>query len=1067
MVTRTGDRSLNPLLLFITILITALMLAATLRGLTLETDIVASLPTKNRVISDALFFFDNHPIQDRVLISVSLGTDDPDRLVDCATLVEERLKASGLFSSVGMDQYQTMMPELMELVAENLPVLFTQTQLETMITPQLTPSKVRETLTHTRDRLLNLDEIGTARFIASDPLGFKNLVLARLKSLTPVQDFRIHRGKLLSGDSRHCLIMATPQGSGTDSKFSARAVSLIPDIQTQAKKTFAQPGESLSLTSAGAFKAAYDNETIVKADVQKAVLIATAAIALLLLLAFPRPWVGLLALVPALFGAIAGLFVYSLLYDSISLMVLGFGGAIISITVDHGIAYLLFLDRPYKAYGKQASVEVKAVGLVVTLTTVCAFSALVLSDFKILEELGKFTALGMGFSFIFIHTVFPKIVPMLQPARPRGLPLKRAVNALIIKGDGGAWLALALVSILVWFAWPTFNADLSTMNTVSRETRADDTRFKKIWGQGFSGKSHLMMVADNISGLQDLSDGLAGQVTESENTDAAASGVILAMIFPGEKQKTKNHGAWTRFWTDEKVGSLGRTLANEGQKLGFTPKAFDPFIQALTSFDLTPGPVAIPESLYPMMGLSPSADGTKWIRTAGLIRNPAMDARSFFETFSPAATVFEPELFSSTLGSILFSTFIKMFIIIGAAVGLLLLIFFLDLKLAAFAMLPVGFAFISTLGTMKLIGHDLDIPSLMLSIIIFGMGIDYSLFFIRSYQRYRDESHPSLALIRLAVFMAGISTLIGFGVMGLAEHSLLRSAGLTSLLGIGYCLMGTFLILPPLLRRHLLSRTGKSVPGQTPVLVPGPNPGFSPGTDPGPDLISDPVHEHGFGPVRERVEPGHTARILSRYSTAEAYPRMFARFKLKFDPMFRELPGFLPEKRSVTRILDIGSGFGVPACFLLEFFPHARIFGIEPDPETRRISSMAVSGQGSIALGRAPNLPEVSGAVHIAMMLDMSHFLTLRQFKNTLERIKAVMAPDGCLIVRAIIPPEGSPSPVWRFEALKLKLNGVVPHYLSVETITDHISKAGFKVKLTQPSGNNPETAWFVAEVSQ
>ena len=71
-------------------------------------------------------------------------------------------------------------------------------------------------------------------------------------------------------------------------------------------------------------------------------------------------------------------------------MALGFGGAIISITVDHGIAYLLFLDRSTTSYGKAASTEVRAIGLMATLTSVGAFSALYLTGFPVLQQLGLF-----------------------------------------------------------------------------------------------------------------------------------------------------------------------------------------------------------------------------------------------------------------------------------------------------------------------------------------------------------------------------------------------------------------------------------------------------------------------------------------------------------------------------------------------------------------------------------------------------------------------------------------------------------------------------------------------------
>jgi len=56
-----------------------------------------------------------------------------------------------------------------------------------------------------------------------------------------------------------------------------------------------------------------------------------------------------------------------------------------------------------------------------------------------------------------------------------------------------------------------------------------------------------------------------------------------------------------------------------------------------------------------------------------------------------------------------------MLVIIAAGLVLLLLLFYLNLQLTFLTLLPVVFAYICTLGTLKLIGHPLDIPALMLS----------------------------------------------------------------------------------------------------------------------------------------------------------------------------------------------------------------------------------------------------------------------------------------------------------------------------------------------------------------
>jgi len=335
----------------------------------------------------------------------------------------------------------------------------------------------------------------------------------------------------------------------------------------------------------------------------------------------------------------------------------------------------------------------------------------------------------------------------------------------------------------------------------------------------------------------------------------------------------------------------------------------------------------------------------------------------------------------------------------------------------------VLFALVSTLGTLKLINHPIDIPGLMLSIVVIGMGIDYSIFLVRSYQRYGDDSHPSFGLIRMAVFMASASTIIGFGALCFAEHSLLRSAGLTSLLGISYALIGAFLILPPLLKYLFQDREND---------------------------ISTPENERD--------------RVLRRYKKMEPYPRLFARFKLMIDPMFSDLPRLLESSARIETIIDVGTGYGVPACWFLERFPDAKIYGIEPNHERVRVASMAVQKRGVIKCGRAPDIPTLPGLADAAFMLDMTHFLTNEELDLALKRLHSALSHGGHLIIRAVIPPEKRPSLLWILQAITLKITRTPCYYRSVDEIRRMIMDVGFKMELCVPSASNQESAWFIAK---
>jgi SAM-dependent methyltransferase len=302
-----------------------------------------------------------------------------------------------------------------------------------------------------------------------------------------------------------------------------------------------------------------------------------------------------------------------------------------------------------------------------------------------------------------------------------------------------------------------------------------------------------------------------------------------------------------------------------------------------------------------------------------------------------------------------------------------------------------------------------------------GIGIDYSLFFVRSYQRYGDPAHQYFGLIRMTVFLAGTSTLIGFGVLCTAQHSLLRSAGITSLLGIGYSLIGAFIILPPLLKYRLRDREEDR-------------------------------------PAKERIQD----RVLWRYRNLEAYPRLFARFKMQLDPMFSELPRLLEPFKGIHNMMDIGCGYGVPAAWLLERYPGADLTGIDPDADRVRVAARVVGENGRVKTGGAPGIPAVLQPLDLVMMLDIVHFLSDDGLMLTFEQLYDGIKPGGHLILRAAVPPTRRAPWAWWFDNLRLKLNRIQPCHRSPDRIRAMLTQANFEIEQTQPSGTNGELIWFI-----
>ena len=998
---------------------------AGIRGLRFDTDLLASLPQNDPVLADARYVINNHPIHDRVVVDVGHAGGDRDMLIKEASLVALRMRASGLFKDVGLQKIGQQIPELLRHIVDHLPILFSSEELESNIKPLLTPEKIEQTMNGHFSSLHNLDSIGQTEFIAGDPLGLRNIVLSRLSGLLPAEGAQIYKGYPVSSDGRHLLIIAEPFSSGMDTRFARQVTTLMERIAAELEGPSGRR-TGFTLNSVGAYRAALDNEINAKRNVERAVLFSTIAITLLLIVTFPRPLVGLLALLPAFAGTTMALFVYSLFHSSISLMAIGFGGAIISFTVDYGIAYLLFLDRPYETQGLETTREVWSLGLLAMLTTAVSFAFLFVSGFPALMQIGQFAALGVVFTYIFVHAFFPLLFPVMPPAqRSPYLPLQRFVNT--ISSSRGLWktyAALIFGIVMVFFAKPEFHIDLTAMNAVSRETLKADEAIRKVWGDIFS-RVYMMVEGDKLPELQRKSDLMTALLNQDVKAKRLSQAFVPAMIFPGKEIARKNFTAWQRFWNRGRVAGVHKAMGDTAGARGFSSAAFDPFFASLHKRIMPE--TDLPERFTGLMGISLKKDRSSWIQVATLTPGPAYAGEDFYRRFTITgmARVFDPSLFGKRLGEVLLSAFLKMALIVGIVTILTAFFYFFDWQLTLLGILPTLFAMVCTLGTLNLTGQPLSIPTLMVSVVVIGMGTDYALYLVRSYQRYRNEDDPSLGLIRLSVFLSFATTFLGFGVLALSDNAMLRSAGMGLSLGIAYSYIGAIMIVPPLMKKILAP-----LPAATGMIVPG--------------------------------SKRHLERAVSRYRHMEAYPRLFARFKIILDPLFPRLAFFVKEPEV---IIDVGSGFGVPAAWLLELHPQARLYGMEPDRRRARIAAQVIGLNGAMQVGGAPDIPDVPGMADTALILDMIHLLTNEELSLTLQRLYRKLRPDGSLVIRATVASEKKFN--WKRWVItsRIGLRKGIPHFRSQSEIQVLLEEAGFQISLTEISAPGGEEWWFIAKV--
>jgi len=195
-----------------------------------------------------------------------------------------------------------------------------------------------------------------------------------------------------------------------------------------------------------------------------------------------------------------------------------------------------------------------------------------------------------------------------------------------------------------------------------------------------------------------------------------------------------------------------------------------------------------------------------------------------------------------------------------------------------------------------------------------------------------------------------------------------------------------------------------------------------------------------------------------------AYHRLFAHFKLRLDPMFSELSSLLSNS-DIRTVADIGCGYGVPACWVLERFPDAMVYGMDPDPGRVRVASRAVGKRGVMVVAGAPDIPKTPGPVDLATLLDMIHFLDDDRLSLTLKRLSVILGQKGRILIRATLPPAYQFPWVWWMENLRNKAAGIQCYYRMFDEIETIVLQAGFDMELSAPSGSKGDLVWFILNV--
>ena len=619
--------------------------------------------------------------------------------------------------------------------------------------------------------------------IGADPTGeMLRLVTALGAQAHPT----MYDGVWVAPNQDRALLMVETVAPGFDIDAQDQAVQHIETVFAAARQRGSATDRSIAtnarLLETGPPVFAVRTRAHMKADVARFSLIAAALVAAILLFAYRSVRVLALALLPVLSGVIAGIASVSLAFGFVHGITLGFGVTLIGEAVDYAI-YLLTQTAP----GAESAATIPRIWSTLRLgmlTSICGFSAMLLSSFTGFAQLGLFTITGLIAALAVTRWILPVLsprgsvtthaaifaTPMLALIRAAA-PLRFVVLCFVI----AAGIGLAFHHGGYW------DDELASMSPLSAAEQSLDSQLRREIGAPDVRYLLVVQAPDREAALaasEQVAARLEPLVTHGTIGGFDAPGFWLPSLDTQRARQAALPDATTL------AASLGQAI--EGTP--FRPDTFAPFLTdveaarhqpPLQRGDLTRTSLALRvDSL-----LVQSSDRWRAMLPLRGVANPLAVATAI-AGFDMSGLFFidlkaESDLL---LGSYLHEA-LNLSFAGSVAIVILLLISLRSLHRTLTVMLPLAAAVICTAALLLTLAGRLSIFNLFGLLLVAAVGSNYCLFFER---RLPDMDELGQTRLLASLVLADLCTVIGFGILSFSSIPVLRGIGLT--VAIGACL---------------------------------------------------------------------------------------------------------------------------------------------------------------------------------------------------------------------------------------------------------------------------------------
>lgn len=646
-------------------------------------------------------------------------------------------------------------------------------------------------------QLYNAFGYANSNLLAQDPL---LLFPANLLALTPSSKVRVSQGILLAnqGDNVAAVVMA----KGQESAFNPNAQLAQMTALNLGLDAVKQSYPDITLLKAGALFHAIAATKTAKSEISILGLASLLGVIALVWLAFRSVMPLLLAIVTISSGLLLAVTFTLSVFGELHLLTLVFGTSLIGIAIDYSFHF--YCER-LSDTERSAQATVAYIFPTVTLafiTSALAYVGIGLAPFPGMQQVAIFCAAGLLGAYLTLILAYPLLAGSRLPSgsRPLALAGKYLANLTQLSNRlttplGMGMFALVIVMwCLVGVTKLTVDDDIRHLQQSPASVTEPENKLRQLLSGGTDNQFLLVRAANEEALLQQL-ERVSPLLDAAIANQELGNYVSLSRYLPSHQRQDTAYrlqGEIYQTQIDTVLTSLGldENLKPELQASYLAAK--DQYISPADFFTLEAG-----KQLAPLW-LAPNGNATDYdalndggasaghgaiVLLGGIKQIDALKTR--FAHDESIQLIDKVADISAVMGHYRLLT-LKL---LALALGIALLLFSLNfgIKKAAVVVAVPALAALLTLATLGLTGSPLSLFHALALILVFGIGIDYSLFFASA------QNHGKAVM--MAVFMSACSTLLAFGLLAFSQTQAIHYFGLTLSLGIGL----TFLLSPLIL----------------------------------------------------------------------------------------------------------------------------------------------------------------------------------------------------------------------------------------------------------------------------